>query len=122
MQHVTYPLPPLYLAEIIEKARADHVHHCDEWCAEAGGKYCARALGDNEALLDTPVIVKISEGHGRHECDTDCDTRYFIAGRCMRSCDDSDWIVEVCYSSRGWHAIYGVKRHGDVQNVSLWAD
>lgn len=121
MQHKTYPLPPLFLTEILDKARADHVHECDEFCSEYDGKYCGAA--DNAALLDTPVIVKISEGHGRHECDGACRKSGTSNGyQCLRHCDDSDWVVEVRYSSRGWHAVYGIKRHGDVQDVSLWAD
>ena len=120
MQHHTYPLPPLFLTEILDQAKADHTHVCEDFCQEMDGRYCS--LADNDNLLDTPVLVKIEEGHGRHECDNDCATRNFIAGRCMRHCDDSDWVVEVCYSKRGWHAVYGVKRHGDVQHVSLWMD
>lgn len=147
MQITRYPLPPLFLTEIIEKAKADHTHVCDDWCLEDdGGEYCGaaccrRSKADNEQLLDVPEIVKIEAGHGRHVHDSPDDpegcqwreTYDKATGRyvrvpnttgikCMRDCDDSDWVVELRYSRRGWHAIYGVKRHGDVQHVSLWAD
>ncbi len=125
MQHHTYPLPPLYLTEIIERAKADHTHRCDEACRDSSWSvdFCERMRQENKGLLDTPVIVKIEEGHGRHECDKECELRSTARGyKCMRSCDDSDWIVELCYHERGWHAVYGVKRHGDIQNVSLWMD
>lgn len=119
MQHHNYPLPPLFLTEILDRAKADHTHVCEEFCLESEGRYCS--LHENNFLLDTPTIVEILPGNGRHECDANCK-RTPSFPTCVLHCDDSDWIVEVCYSKKGWHAIYGVKRHGDVQDVSLWAD
>lgn len=122
-QIVNYPLPPLFLTPILEAAKKDHTHVCDEWCAEDDGtKYCGASAcregqADNAALLDVPTIVGIVEGRGRHVCDSECPAN------CLRSCEDSDWVVEVCYSRNGWHAIYGVKYDGgDVPQISLWAD
>jgi hypothetical protein len=68
-----------------------------------------------------PVIVEITEGHGRHQCDDDC-TLSSYTGKCLRSCEDSDWVVDLRYHTCGWGALYGIKRHGDVQHISLWAD
>ena len=129
MQVKTYPLPPLFLSEVIERAKADHTHQCDDYCLDTdGGKYggaalCRESREENNGLLDEPVVVRIDEGYGRHQCDGDCKPQATANGRrCLSHCEDSDWVVEVCYHANGWHAIYGVKRHGDVQNVSLWAD
>jgi len=64
---------------------------------------------------------------------------------CMRSCDDSDWIVTMSYpgydavfndnvqpddmveyarvrNGRPPHAVYGITRGDDVQHISLWMD
>jgi hypothetical protein len=116
---VSYPLPPLFLTPILEAAKNDHTHKCNADCAaeEWTRRFCAEGLADNKTLLDVPTIVRITEGAGRHVCDAEC------AARCLRSCEDSDWVVEVCYSRNGWHAIYGVKYDGgDVPQISLWAD
>jgi hypothetical protein len=137
-----YPLPPLFLTEILERGVTDHTHVCDEYCNEEWMmRSCASALADNEQLLEVSTIVKIEEGHGRHVCDhpddengcgwrdrwddaTNREYRVRRTGydRCMRDCDNSDWVVTVCYSRRGWWATYGINRAGDVQDVSLWAD
>lgn len=146
MRIVSYPLPPLFLGEILERGISDHRHVCDEWCKEdsgtdyCGAACCVRSKSDNEKLLDVATIVSIVEGHGRHVHDDPDDEngcgwqdrwdsvndREYRARRtgvgCMSDCDDSDWIVEVCYSTNGWRAVYGVKRAGDVQDVSLWCD
>lgn len=146
-QVVNYPLPPLFLTEILERAKADHTHVCDDWCADKlGGEFCKSSKANNERLLDVPTIVKIEQGHGRHVHDdpedmTGCGwrdreihnpdslPRWTVVrerrpatgyGCCIRDCDDSDWIVTVCYSRNGWWATYGVKRAGDIQNVDLW--
>ena len=121
MQRKSYPLPPLFLTPVLDTAKNDHTHVCDTDCQAEDWtrRYCAEAREHNVQLLDVPTIVKITEGAGRHVCDADCPT----ATRCLAHCEDSDWVVEVCYSSNGWHAIYGVKYDGgDVPQVSLWAD
>lgn len=127
-----YPLPPLFLTEIIEDYQ------------------------DLRGLQDVQVI-KIEEGHGKHVHDDPDDpngcqwverydnatNRYIRVPRppgwtpCMLDCDDSDWIVHLDYSgaeahekisktlfhpAERPHAVYGVKRHGDVQRASLWCD
>lgn len=151
----SYPLPPLFLAEILERGKADHTHVCDEGCADqgdgeddkhCGAAWCRRRKAEDEQLLDVPTIVKIEAGHGRHVHDDPEDVngcgwrdrdvyhpdslpRYTVVrerrpatgyGCCIRDCNDSDWVVTVCYSSNEWWATYGVKRAGDVQDVDLW--
>lgn len=120
MQHTNYPLPPLMLTEVIARARHDHEHRHNDGCVE-DSDYCQRATADNADLYDEPQIVSIAEGAGRHECDDTCEVSSY-AGKCLRHCEDSDWLVELEYSRRGWRALYGIKRAGDVQDVSLWAD
>lgn len=121
MQITKYPLPPLFLGEVLDRAKADHTHQCDDYC-RAEPSFCSRGKADNHMLLDVPEVVEIKEGNGRHQCDQECADRIARRGKCLEHCADSDWIVEVRYSENGWHAIYGIKRHGDVQDVSLWAD
>lgn len=131
----TYPLPPLFLTEVIDKCREQHTHVCDEMCEEDDGyhRYSSKHSCDME-----PVIVKIEEGYGRHVHDPDddihgcgwrggdyCDYKGVwherrVPHTCMRDCDDSDWIVDLQYHTSGYRAVYGVKRAGDIQEVSLW--
>jgi hypothetical protein len=122
MQHVKYPLPPLMLGPIIEKCAEDHTHKHSEFCATEDAEYCGRTMKDNEQNI-TPVIVDIEAGYGRHECDNTCKThRTHNGDQCFRSCEDSDWVVTLQYSSKGWQAVYGIMRAGDVQDILLWAD
>jgi hypothetical protein len=141
MQHKTYPLPPLLLSEVIDKCRDQHEYKGDDrYESERSREYMRESACDIE-----PFVVEIKEGHGRHECDPVDDVngcqwctrerrdefgnwveervrKDDYAGGCYLECDDSDWVVTLQYSTRGWQAIYGIKRHGDVQDVSLWAD
>ena len=144
-QLVKYPLPPLFLTEIIERAKTDHTHQCDDFCRDGqiGTDCCRTSLENDKGLLDVPIVVKIEPGHGRHihsdpedvngcnfydyEVWSDAESRWVVTRRrkpfrCMTDCDDSDWIVHLQYHQQGWQAVYGVKRHGDVQQVILWAD
>jgi hypothetical protein len=114
MQHVSYPLPPLMLTPIIEQCRRDHTHQHRESCDD-DPEYCAVSQL-NDASNVEPFIVNIEAGYGRHECDPSCPDR------CMRSCDDSDWVVTLQYSSKGWQAVYGITKHGDVQDIAIWMD
>jgi hypothetical protein len=117
-QHKTYPLPPLLLTEVIDRCRNDHTYQPEP---EDEPEYQQRALDDSCDM--TPTIVKITEGYGRHDHDEVCRVRALQRqSRCLRHCDDSDWIVELQYHSKGYHAVYGIERHGDVQDVSLWMD
>lgn len=143
VQQVKYPLPPLFLTEVLERAVEDHRHKCDTFCDEDDFTrgLCERHRLEDVDLLDNPYIVSIQAGHGRHihddpDDENGCnysDYEVMVEGRwvverrrktfgCMNHCDDSDWIVEVCYNRRGYHAVYGIKRAGDVQDVSLWMD
>ena len=121
MQTQRYPLPPLFLTEII----ADYI----------------QLRGDEARNVR---VCKIEEGYGYHVHDDPADQsgclwrekydrdlmRYVMVPRpnerdCLRMCEDSDWVVHLKYEDkRGqtWQAVYGVKRHGDVQQISLWAD
>jgi hypothetical protein len=144
-QATNYPLPPLFLTEIIQKAKSDHTHQCESHCAEDdfGRELCESSRLDNQGLLDVPVIVKIEAGYGRHIHDDPEDVngcnyqdyevqdkasgRWIVERRkkwagCMNHCDDSDWIVTLQYHRSGWQAVYGIKRAGDVQDVQLWMD
>ena len=70
-----------------------------------------------------PVVVSIQEGNGWHEHDENCEIVSRSGGyKCMKDCDDCDWIVELQYHTAGYHAVYCVKRAGDVQHVHLWMD
>lgn len=122
MQTQRYPLPPLFLTEII-----DHYREIRQECGVTNVR-----------------VYKIEEGYGVHVHDDPADQsgclwrekydrdtlRYVMVPRlnereCLRWCEDSDWVVHLEYEDkRGqtWQAVYGVKRHGDVQQISLWAD
>jgi hypothetical protein len=119
MQHVVYPLPPLMLTPIIEQCAKDHTHIHSEWCVE-DSEFCSRVTKDNENNV-TPFIVEIHSGYGRHECDKTCNADNYC-GQCLKHCQNSDWVVTLQYSSNGWWATYGITRHGDIQDIQLWAD
>lgn len=118
MQHVNYPLPPLFLTEIIEKCQEDHAYHHYEDDSEELRKFRNRIAADM-----VPVVREILAGYGRHECDEVCRIREKERKvSCLKSCDDSDWIVTLQYSTKGYCATYGIKRAGDVQDVQLWCN
>jgi hypothetical protein len=133
MQCKSYPLPPLFLTEIIERCRVDHTHICDDICLDHAGMH---RFSQEHSCDMVPTIVSIKEGNGRHVHEESCKWRdcdrfnkatqqwetVIIPHDCSLDCDDSDWIVELCYHSNGYHAVYGIKRKGDVQDVSLWMD
>jgi len=121
MQTQRYPLPPLFLTEIIDNY--------------------VETRGDDAQNVR---VCRIEEGYGYHVHDDPADTsgclwrekydfenlRYVMVPRpnerdCLRMYEDSDWLVSLEYEDkRGqtWEALYGVKRHGDIQTFSLWAD
>lgn len=148
VQHTVYPLPPLMLSEIIDDCREHYMCRVPPVPPEyADDEFwlCERNCQWHRDI--EPFIVSIEEGHGRHEHDSiedvsGCQYRwedyqdehgrwterralkleYAPGKRCMRDADDSDWIVTLQYRSSGAQAMYGVRRHGDVQHFCVWQD
>ena len=68
MQHKEYPLPPLFLTEVIERCIADHRHTHSISCIQA-----ARCHRSHARACDmVPVVVSIGEGNGKHQHDENC--------------------------------------------------
>jgi hypothetical protein len=103
-----YPLPPIMLVPIIVQCAVDH-----------------------RTSPEAVRILHIEEGYGRHHCDDRCPKDHL---GCLNSCDDSDWIVTLEYTTEKltwendepvgtgefgtWHAVYGVKDG----KADLWMD
>ncbi len=121
MQTQRYPLPPLFLTEIVDnyvEIRGDDARNVRVYKIEEGyGVHVHDDPADQSGCL------------WRERFDRDTNTYVMVPREserdCLRWCEDSDWLVRLEYEDkRGqtWEALYGVKRHGDIQQFSLWAD
>lgn len=79
------------------------------------GRILLRAAKTYNVAIEDIRLVSVRDGHGRHEHDESCAT---IPFGCLRSCDDSDWIIEVEYNEIGHRAVYGVIN----DEIGIWLD